>query len=185
MYKKIHIEGKEFWDEKIEQFVHPLACNIRFEHSLYTISKWEEKYHVPFLSSSKTPDQILDYIKMMDIDGILNDEIIKGFSQSEMNEIENYINNVATATTFSKEAEEALGHDKNEIVTAEIIYYWMTAQNIPFECEHWHIQRLITLIKVRAIKNQPEDKKKKKLTSTNLAKRRAQMEIARRKYANK
>ena len=174
------------WDDEKEEFVYigpDEPTDINLEHSLVSISKWESKYHKPFLSTEKTPAETIDYIKMMVI-GELPDDSDMFFTtlpKETVDEIKEYIDDPMTATTFSKEDEKAATKDKPEIITSEIIYYWMATQSIPFECEMWHINRLITLIKVCAIKNQPEDKKKKKLTSSDLALRRAKMEAARAK----
>lgn len=183
-HKIIHIPAREIWIENKEEFLTFPETDIEIEHSLVSISIWESKYHKPFLTSDKTPEETLDYIRMMVI-GDLPDESDKFFTtlpKEIVEEISRYIDDPMTATTFSEEEEKKANTGKSEIITSEIIYYWMTAQNIPFECEMWHINRLITLIKVCAIKNQPPDKKKKKLTSSDLALRRAKMEAARAKY---
>ena len=183
-HKQIHIPAREMWMEEKEEFVTFPETDIEIEHSLYSISIWEYKYHKPFLSSEKTPAETLDYIKMMIIGDIPDggDMFFATLPKEVVEQIKEYIDDPMTATTFSKEEEEKSGTGKQEIITSEIIYYWMTTQSIPFDCEMWHINRLITLIKVCAIKNQPEDKKKKKLTSSDLALRRAKMEAARAKF---
>ena len=81
-----------------------------------------------------------------------------------------------------EEKEATKSSKKGKFITSEEIYYWMTAQNIPFECQYWHLNRLITLVKICAINNKPKDNKKKKMTSSDLASRRRQMEAARKKY---
>ena len=183
-HKKIHIPARDIWNEDKEEFITFPETDIEIEHSLVSISIWEAKYHKPFLSSNKTPEETLDYIKMMIIGELPNDseEFFTTLQPEVVEEIKNYIDDPMTATTFSDEEEQKASKGKSDIITAEIVYYWMTTQNIPFDCEMWHINRLIALIKVCAIKNQPEDKKKKKLTSSDLMLRRARMEAARAKY---
>lgn len=193
----IQLEPKEIWDEENEQFLYfgpEKTLNLNLEHSLVSISKWESKYHKPYLSSEKTADEALDYLQMMVI-GEYEDKIDKDWfkvlTRQQVEEIDSYVNNPMTATTFSSD-KEAKEKEKNgnknkklngEIITNELMYYWMTALNIPFECQYWHLNRLITLVRVCSIKNQPKDKKKKKgLTSTQMAERRARMEAARAKY---
>lgn len=187
---KIHIEQKELWDDANNQFVYfgpkePL--DLYLEHSLVSIYKWESKYHRSYLNSEdKTADEVFDYISMM-VTGKYEDEIdkdiFKALTKEDVKRIDEYINDPMTATTISEDALNKNGKAKEEIVTAEILYYYMTALNIPFECQYWHLGKLITLIKVCSIKNAPEDdKKKKKLTSADLALRRAKMEAARAKY---
>lgn len=193
----IQLEPKEIWDEENEQFLYfgpEKILNLNLEHSLVSISKWESKYHKPYLSSEKTADEALDYLQMMVV-GEYEDKIDKDWfkvlTRQQVEEIDKYVNDPMTATTFSsdketKEKEKNGNKNKKlngEIITNELMYYWMTALNIPFECQYWHLNRLITLVRVCSIKNQPKDKKKKKgLTSTQMAERRARMEAARAKY---
>lgn len=183
MKKKIHIPKREIWDESKEEFLNYDECDITILHSLVSMSRWEAKYHKPYLNSEKTAEETIDYIRMMVVDDVeLDDKFFLSLPKEIMQEVADYINDPMTATTFSEKEDKSSNSVKNEIITSELIYYWMTAQNIPFECENWHINRLITLVKVCAIKNQPEDKKKKRMTSSDLALRRARMEAARAKY---
>lgn len=156
--------------------------DLELEHSLVSVSKWEAKYHKPFLSSEKTAEEMLDYIRMMNVKG---DDIplyvLQFLTKEQTDQIGKYMNDPMTATVINEADQKKSIHD-NKFVTSEEIYYWMTAQNIPFECQYWHLNRLITLIKICAIENKPKDNKKKRLTSTDLANRRARMEAARKKY---
>ena len=183
MPKVIHIDKTELWDEVNEEFIYLDAVDIIIEHSLHSISLWEEKYHKPFMvDKNKTNEELIDYIRIMTLNDV-DPSVYSKLTPKVIKEIDNYMKDPMTATTFSKDQEKELTKGGyNEFVTAEIVYYWMTAQNIPFECEYWHINKLITLVKVCAIKNKPEDKKNKKLTSTQLAARRAEMEARRAKY---
>lgn len=184
-HKIIHIPEREIWIESSEEFLHFDAVDLEIEHSLFSISLWESKYHKPYLSSEKSAEEALDYLTMMVISGLENVTDVRSFfltlPEKYIKEINDYINDPMTATTFSDKKDET--DNKKEIITAEILYYAMTAQNIPFECEMWHVNKLVTLIKVCGIKNQPEDKKKKRMTSSDLALRRARMQAARAKYA--
>lgn len=191
----IHIESKELWDDENDQFVYvgpKQPLDLELEHSLVSVYKWESKYHKSYLNTEdKTEEEALDYISMMVI-GEYEDKItindLKVLSKEDIERITAYVKNPMTATTFSEDKElekkKSKGRTlKDEIVTAEILYYYMTAMNIPFECERWHLNRLITLIRVCSIKNAPDDKKnKKKMTSSDMALRRARMEAARAKY---
>lgn len=179
------IAGKELWDEKKEEFYNLPGCDLKLEHSLVSVSKWEAKYHKPFLSSEKSASETLDYIKMMVLGNLPEDDsCFLLLSNEQIEDIGRYINDSMTATVFSEEDEKEANKKvkKDKFITSEEIYYWMTTQNIPFECQYWHLNRLITLIKICAINNKPEDKKKKRMTSSELAARRARMEAARKKY---
>lgn len=188
-HKRIHIPKREIWIESREEFLNFDACDLVIEHSLFSISLWESKYHKPFINSDKSPEEMADYIRMMCVDDLVRATLPKEFfltiPQPVLREIDDYIKDPMTATTISEDDEDSISKPggKKEILTAELLYYYMTTQNIPFECEMWHINRLIMLIKVCGIKNQPEDSKKKKMTSSDLARRRARMQAARAKYA--
>lgn len=183
---KIHTVGKECWDEEKEEFYYLEGGDYELEHSLYAVSLWESKYHKSFINSEKTAEETIDYIKMMVIKGN-PEEFVKEITQEQMTEIGKYINDPMTATVISEEEEKEINKQGNnhKFTTSEEIYSWMALQQIPFECEKWHLNRLIVLIKLCAIANKPKDKKKKKMTSSDLALRRARMEAARAKYASK
>lgn len=182
MPKNIHIEKREMWNEITETFDYIDECDIVIEHSLYAIEKWEEKYHKPFMvEGNKTGEELMDYIRMMTLNEV-DDSAYSHLSEENIKEINEYMNNPMTATVFSKEDEETFNKKSDGFVTAELVYYWMTAENIPFECRFWNINKLITLIKVCSIKNKPDDKKNKKLTSKDLQTRKAVMDARRKMY---
>lgn len=151
--------GPEYWDEEKDEFVIPPGYPIDLEHSLVSLSKWESKYCKPFFSKTeKTSAEILDYIKMMAVtDGVLP-EVWNNLTQENVDAIQAYIDAPMTATTFSKETRAS---NSREVITAELIYYWMVALTIPFECQYWHINRLLTLIRVCNVKNAPAKKQSK------------------------
>lgn len=155
---QLEISDKEFYDEGKEEFVTVKGRIIKLEHSLISLSAWESKWNVPFLQEKElTNEKLVDYIRYMCIDKNVDELLISNLSVSEMKQIEAYIDSPMTATTFNQ-----LGGPPNrEIITAEIIYYWMIEFNIPFECQKWHLNKLLTLIKVCNIKNSPSKKMKK------------------------
>lgn len=184
MYR-LQIEGKELWDPVKEEFMEIAGCDVMLEHSLKSVFEWEGKYKKPYLTSDKSVEETLDYISMMVVEGEIKDKnALYLMTEDQIKEIHDYINDPMTATVFSKEDEETANKKgrSTKFVTAEEMYYWMTAEQIPIECENWHLNRFIALVKICAIKNKPEDKKKKRLTSSDLAARRARMEAARKKY---
>ena len=186
----LHIEQKELWDDENSQFIYigpKQPITVPIEHSLHSIYKWESKYKKSYMNTeNKTINETLDYIQMMIVgpyEDTLSANDMLCLDDKQMQEIKEYIDDPMTATTFSKEELAKAGKTVNKITTAEIIYYYMTALNIPFECEMWHINRLMTLIRVCAIENDPKSKKKKnKMSSSDMALRRARMEAARAKY---
>lgn len=186
---QLHIEKKEYWDEINQCFVYigpDTPMDLKLEHSLVSVSKWESKYHKSYSNTEqKTIDETLDYISMMVLDDVnVEAEWFKALTPDQIKMIHDYINDPMTATTISEDPNRNNGNKRvnNRIVTAELVYYWMTALSIPFECQYWHFNRLITLIKVCSIESDPDKNKKKKMTSADRAARKARMEAARAKY---
>lgn len=168
----------EGWDEKKQEFVEPKVQVLQLEHSLVSLSKWESKWCKPFLTKdNKTYEETIDYIKFMTLTQNVKPEVYDYITQENMQEINAYIDAPMTATTFS---EDKNGKRSREIVTSELIYYWMIALNIPFECQKWHLNRLLTLIRVCNIKNAPP----KKMSKHEIASRNAALNAARRKQLN-
>lgn len=170
--------GPEEWDEEKNEFVEPKMQVLQLEHSLVSLSKWESKWCKPFLSKgAKTSEEIMDYIKFMTITQNVKPEVYDHLTTSNIEEINNYIESPMTATTF---AEDKNCKHNREIITSELIYYWMVALQIPFECQKWHLNRLITLIRVCNIKNAPP----KKMSKREIMSRNAALNAARRSQLN-
>lgn len=145
------------WDERKQEFVQTGERELMLEHSLVSLAKWESKWKKPFLDQKpKTGDEMLDYVRCMTITQNVSPETYSRLTTGNMAEIEQYISRPMTATTFSAEQH---GNRNGEKTTAELIYYWMVTLSIPFECEKWHLNRLLALIRVCNLKNQPARKK--------------------------
>lgn len=150
----------EGWDEEKEEFVDPVTVTLELEHSLASVSKWEQKWHVPFFTKKeKTAEESDYYIKCMTVTPNVNPLVYQHLSAENMREIEAYIGDPMTATTFPNEKEEK---SKKETVTTELVYYWMFSLGIPLEFENRHINQLLTLIRVFNVKNAPEKKMSQK-----------------------
>ena len=175
---QIKVPGIDGWDEINEQFTTLPDTTITLEHSLISISKWESKWHTPFLGKDqKTPEQIIDYIKCMTITPNVKDEVYNRIPKDQIDIILDYINDSMTATTIK---ERGGPKRSREIVTSELIYYWMVALEIPFECQKWHINRLMMLIQICEIKNQPD----KKMSRRSTMQQNAALNAARRQKAH-
>jgi hypothetical protein len=156
MLKLIVPGDEETFDEVTETFGTTGDVEIELEHSLVSLSKWESIYEKPFLSGErKEPREILTYIEAMVITPIYDRNVFARLSQDNITEINSYIDSKQSATTFGEMPERK---GRGETITAELIYYWMVAFNIPFECEYWHLNRLFALIRICNIKNQPQKK---------------------------
>jgi hypothetical protein len=152
----IEIPLEESFDEERLEFVTTSAYRLELEHSLVSLSKWEQKYKKPFLSNDeKTTEETLDYIRAMAGDKEIPDEVFVHLTDEQSKQITAYINDQATATWFREDPNAPKNH---EIITAEIVYYWMLSLNIAKEHETWHLNRLITLIRVVNEKNAPPKK---------------------------
>lgn len=173
---------EQLWDETNEEFIYrkgTKGCELTLEHSLLSVSKWESQWCKPFLAEKeKTVEEMLSYIECMTVlPSTVDPEVYKRIPQSEYDRVQQYIDNPSTATTFS--GPKGGGKKSNETTTSELIYYWMTACNIPFECQKWHLNRLLTLIRVCEIKNDP--KGQKKLSPNEIRKSNDKVNEARRK----
>jgi len=147
----IIVPSSELYDEKNNEFIQIKEQTIVLEHSLVSIAKWESKWKKSFLSTQeKTVNEWVDYIRCMTITKNVNPLVYKTINNSASEAIKRYMNDPMTATYFSDNGSKNAGRS---IVTAEVVYYWMISLGIPFECQKWHFNRLMALIRVCDIKN--------------------------------
>lgn len=150
----ITVLGAEQYDEANEKFVYPDRFNLELEHSLVSLSKWERKWRVPFLSElekhAKTNEMVIDYVKCMLLTPDPPPDWISKLSQENVDEIQAYMSDTPTAAWFNDPPEAKSG----EIITKELIYYWLTSAGIPWQpAETWNLNELFTLIKTFGVKN--------------------------------
>jgi hypothetical protein len=168
----IEVPLSEGFDDKKQEFVVLKSFKLEMEHSLSSLSKWESFFEKPFLSNNeKTAEEMLWYIKAMTITSEVPPEIFSSLSNKNIEDINAYISAKMTATWFAEESKKS----SKETITAEVIYDWMVSLNIWLECENWHLNRLITLIKVRSQKSAPA----KKMTRGEIAAKNRQINEAR------
>lgn len=183
---EMDIPERELFNEKTMEFIKIKKTKLQLEHSLVSLKKWESKWHKPFLNltmayqDGKTEEEILDYIRCMSINKV-DSNVFLALNEKEINTIVEYIKNPMTATWFNeKKRMPGSGYVSSKAITNEIIYYWMIALNVPMECQKWHLNQLLTLIKVVNLENQP----KKKMGQREAAQMRAAQNAARRKKYN-
>lgn len=172
---KITIPAIEQYDEVNEEFIYFKETSLQLEHSLVSLSKWESKWCKPFLTKDdKTIEETIDYIRCMTITQNIDNDAYKNLTNQNLTDVREYLEAAMTATTINNDNKAT----NKEVITSEIIYYWMITLNIPFECQKWHLNRLLTLINVCNIKASPPKKMGKKEllsrnTSVNEARKRA------------
>lgn len=177
---ELEIQGKEFFDEDTMSFIEIKSQTLKLEHSLISISKWESKWCKPFLDSVKTVRETLDYIRCMTIGGCSDPNIYFCITNEQIKQINEYIKDPMSATTFNDRELKGRSNRNGELVTSEVIYYWMVSFRIPTEYEKWHLNRLMNLIKICEIKSRPP----KKMKQNDILRQNAELNARRLKQYN-
>ena len=152
---ELEISTAERFDEELEVFIPSRSGRLLLEHSLLSLSRWEAETHKPFITSEeKSYEETLFYIRCMTVNKP-DPRLYDALGAGDIAQIQSYINDSHTATTFQGGSQQ----QRRQIVTSELIYYWMVAAGIPFECEKWHLNRLLTLIRIAGIKSSPGKKR--------------------------
>jgi len=161
---ELKVKEKEFFDTSTNKFIQIPECTLTLEHSLMSLAKWEAKWKIPYYdTNTKTPVQDLDYIRCMVVGTVKNEAVFQALEYEDIMKIQEYMADPMTATTFKTNAQKT--KQKREIMTAELIYSHMFAHSIPIECQKWHLNRLLTLIKVCNLQSGPKEKMTKKQTT--------------------
>jgi hypothetical protein len=179
---KLTIPATESFDYAKEEFIYTDELTLEFEHSLLSLSKWEQSFEKPFLGpAEKTPDEMLAYIQAMCFTPDVPIETLKRFTGEQFELLNQYINSPQSATWFNETVVKPASRGR-EVITAEIIYYWIFANEIPIDCQSWHLNRLFTQLKVFEQKNAPPKKmgKADAIAQRNMlnAKRKAEMKTS-------
>ncbi len=176
---RITIPGVEQWDEAKQEFIYTKEQTLSLEHSLVSVSKWEAKWHKPFLSKSdKTIEETIDYVRCMTLTQNVDSQIYNYLTNDNISQVNQYIAEPMTATWIQEEKGKPTPMRKQ--VTSELIYYWMITLNIPMECQKWHLNRLLMLIRVCNAENKP----RKKRSNREILRDNARINAERRKKWN-
>jgi hypothetical protein len=171
---RLIIVGDEHFNEEDNTFYTVDDVVIDLEHSLLSLSKWESIYQKPFLSPEpRTSEEIFGYLKAMIVTPDIDPDVVYNCTGENIVEIQAYIDSAQSATTFGTMPER---RGQGEVITSELIYYWMVAFTIPFECQTWHLNRLFSLIRICNIKNSPQ----KKMSRNEIAQRNRELNAERR-----
>ena len=184
---KITIPGQELYDPEKNLFHYTKGTTLVLEHSLVSLSKWEAKWKIPFLSLGQqrpgknpekqlTPEQFLDYVRCMTLTQNVDPEVYNYLTRDNLNDIMKYIEDPMTATTISKQQQKK-GSNQGRVITSELIYAWMAILRIPYEvCQKWHLNRLLMLIQVTGLEQEPP----KKMDPKNVLRQNKSLNAARR-----
>lgn len=182
---RLEILGEENWDKDNEVFVYPDRKIVKMEHSLVSLSKWESKFEKPFLTEvEKTSDEILYYVECMILDDVDPSGVIPLLTKEHVERIQEHIDAKQTATWFT----DTKNSRSTQTITNELIYYWMFTAGIDKSCEHWHLNRLFTQIRVHSAHNADaatNGGKKKRMTQSDAAARAAENQRRRELYGSK
>lgn len=176
---ELHISETELWDPVSEKFLLVKEQSLPLEHSLLSISKWEEKWHkpMPLINNERlSGDEFLDYVRCMTISRNPDPLVYRCITAREVEAIMAYINDPHTATWFGNE--KSGGNDKRPLTT-ELIYHLMFAFGVSKECEKWHLNRLMTQLRVEYEESKPSKKK----TPAEIAERHRMLNAKRRAEA--
>lgn len=169
----IVVPGIEHFNDDTQEFTTEGDFVLELEHSLVALSKWEAKHEKPFLGpDTKSSEEVLEYIECMIVTQDFPPEVFSRLSEKNYEAIDAYINAKMTATWFAAEPPST----NREVITSELIYYWLVVAQIPIECEAWHLNRLFTLLKIHSVKNA----KPKKMSRAEMAQRQAALNAQRR-----
>lgn len=181
---KLIIPESDAWDPIKEEFVHTKGATLQLEHSLVSLSKWEAEHHKPLLTKEdRTPEEMIDYIRAMTITQNVNPAVYSGVTNENLKQVVDYISDSMTASWITNNEKPA--SVSKEVVTSELIYYWMIALNIPMDCQKWHLNRLFMLIRITNEKNKPSKnngKAGKALSASQLSSRRALNQARKKQY---
>lgn len=172
---QVTIPAYEWFDESTNTFGHTNDTTLQLEHSLVSIHRWEQKWCKPFLGKDpKTFEECIDYVRCMTLNQNIDPLVYRGITPDVMEKINSYIEAPMTATWFSEKDNHGPVH--HETITSEVIYYWMISLNIPWECRKWHLNTLLTLVRVCNVKNAP----KRRQSRREMMEQRSAMNKARR-----
>lgn len=175
---ELKIPQRQFFDQQMQSFIVVPSCVLQLQHSLISLSKWQAKWNKPFMNNQGHDwKQIIDYIRFMTVNKNVDPNVYLSITPNMYQPIAKYIQAPMTATTFRQKP--GVGHGR-QIITAQIIYFWMIQNDIPFECQKWHLNRLLTLIRVCGQMNSSG----KKMGKNNVAKQNRQLNAARRARTN-
>ena len=155
----LYVPGKEFWNSELQEFIYTKDITLHLKHSLVSLTRWEQHYKRKFLDDGpKNEEEYRFYIQCMTLNKDVDPLVYTVLQEDDIKKVTDYLHDSMTATTLPKQNNNRSNSEK---LSSELIYYYMSALNIPFECEKWFLNNLIILISIASIKNNPQEKKSK------------------------
>ena len=155
----LYIPGREFWNSELQEFIYTKDITLHLKHSLVSLTRWEQHYKRRFLDDGpKNEEEYRFYIQCMTLNKDVDPLVYTVLQEDDIKKVTDYLHDSMTATTLPKQNNNRSNSEK---LSSELIYYYMSALNIPFECEKWFLNNLIILISIASIKNNPQEKKSK------------------------
>lgn len=155
----LYVPGKEFWNSELQEFIYTKDVTLHLKHSLVSLTRWEQHYKRRFLDDGpKNEEEYRFYIQCMTLNKDVDPLVYTVLQEDDIKKVTDYLHDSMTATTLPKQNNNRSNSEK---LSSELIYYYMSALNIPFECEKWFLNNLIILISIASIKNNPQEKKSK------------------------
>ena len=155
----LYIPGKEFQNSELQEFIYTKDITLHLKHSLVSLTRWEQHYKRRFLDDGpKNEEEYRFYIQCMTLNKDVDPLVYTVLQEDDIKKVTDYLHDSMTATTLPKQNNNRSNSEK---LSSELIYYYMSALNIPFECEKWFLNNLIILISIASIKNNPQEKKSK------------------------
>ena len=155
----LYVPGKEFWNSELQEFIYTKDITLHLKHSLVSLTRWEQHYKRRFLDDGpKNEEEYRFYIQCMTLNKDVDPLVYTVLQEDDIKKVTDYLHDSMTATTLPKQNNNRSNSEK---LSSELIYYYMSALNIPFECEKWFLNNLIILISIASIKNNPQQKKSK------------------------
>ena len=179
---RVYVPAIVLHNPKTNELVTIKATTLSLEHSLLSLSKWEAKWKKPFITKKNhTKEEMTDYVRCMTLGQEADDKVYEHLPASVIKSINDYINDTMTATWFNNKNPNQINANAKQnssAITSELIYYWMVEHGIPFECQKWHLNRLLTLIRICNIKSQPA----KKMSKNDILMQNAALNAKRRRH---
>lgn len=176
----IHFEEMEYYDEQLNRFYTLPPKVVNFEYSLAAVAEWEAIWKIPLLNTELgvDSDMFLSLAMCMSDDRELLEYYL---DDTEKAELHKYLSDSQTATTINS-SQNGNTTGRGKVYTAEEIYALMFMNGIPIEWESRNLNRLLVILRIISIYQNPP----KKMSQQDVMKQNARLNRERKnKYKTK